>query len=152
VLDQIIKVFPKRTSEMDKPIKKARIVKKRPCKVCRRWFRPNPRVGDDQMTCGDPQCKKEWHRRKCAEWNRKNREHFKGNYLRNKILAAGEGNQKGTPEEAKIPRTRFRLGLPWEEIQEAMGLKQLVIIEYIIQVLMKRFQEVIKAQPLVNNG
>jgi len=27
-------------------------MKKRPCKVYRRWFRPNPRVGDAQMTCG----------------------------------------------------------------------------------------------------
>lgn len=137
---------------MDKPVKKVRIVKKRPCRVCRRWFRPDPRVGDNQMTCGDPQCKNEWHRRKCAEWHRRNREYFKGNYLRSKILAADKCNQKGTPEDVEIPRIRFRLGLPWQEIQEAMGLKQLVIIEYIIQVLMKRFQEVIKAQPLVNNG
>ena len=133
-------------------MKKARIVKKRPCKICRRWFRPNPRVGDDQMTCGDPQCKKEWHRRKCAEWNRKNREYFREIYLKKKILAAEEENQKGTTGQDKISRTRFRLGLPWQEIQESMGLKQLVIIEYIIQVLMRRFQEVIKVQPLVNTG
>ena len=133
-------------------MKKDRIVKKRPCKICRRWFSPNPRVGDDQMTCGDPQCKKEWHRRKCAEWNRKNHEYFREIYLKKKILAADEKNQKGAPEEDKIPRARFRLGLPWQEIQEAMGVKQLVIIEYIIQVLMNRFQEVIKIQPLVNNG
>lgn len=137
---------------MDKPMKKARIVKKRPCRICRRWFRPDPRVGDDQMTCGDPRCKKEWHRRKCAEWNRKNREYYREIYLKKKILATEEKNQKGTIEQDKIPRTRLRLGLPWEEIQEAMGVKQLVIIEYIIQVLMKRFQEVIKVQPLVNKG
>jgi len=104
------------------------------------------------MTCGEIKCKKEWHRRKCAEWNRKNREYFKGNYLRNKILAADKENKKGTTGQDRIPRTRFRLGLPWQEIQETMGLKQLVIIEYIIQVLMRRFQEVIKVQPLVNTG
>ena len=137
---------------MDKPMKKARIVKKRPCRICRRWFRPDPRVGDDQMTCGDLKCKKDWHRRKCAEWNRKNREYYREIYLKKKILATEEKNQKGTIEQDKTPRTRFRLGLPCEEIQEAMGLKQLVIIEYIIQVLMKRFQEVIKVQPIVNNG
>jgi hypothetical protein len=107
-------------------------------------------VGDDQMTCGDPKCKKEWHRRKCAEWNRKNPDYFKGNYLRKKILAADKDNQREALAQDKIPRTRLKLGLPWNEIQEAMGLKQLVIIEYIIQVLMRRFQEVIKVQPLVN--
>ncbi len=152
MLGHIIRAFSKGTSEMDKPMKKARIVKKRPCKVCRRWFKPDPRVGDDQMTCGDPKCKKEWHRRKCAQWNRKNPDYFKGNYLRKKILAADKDNQKETPEQGKAPCTRLRLGLPWNEIQEAMGLKQLVIIEYIIQVLMRRFQEVINVQPLVNNG
>ncbi len=133
-------------------MKKACISRKRPCRVCRRWFRPDPRVGDDQMTCGDPQCKREWHRRKCAEWNRKHRDYFKGNYLRNKILATDEGNQKKTPEEDKIPRTRFRLGLPWQEIQEVIGLKQLVIIDYIMHLLLGHFQKLIKAQALINSG
>jgi hypothetical protein len=130
-------------------------MKKRPCKVCRRWFRPNPRVGDDQKTCGRPNCKKEWHRRKCAEWNRKNREYFKGIYLKNKILAASEGNEKpGNQQEVerKTTRTRFNLGLPWQEIQEVMGVKQLIIIEYIIHLLLRAFQEPIKAQAIVNTG
>jgi hypothetical protein len=48
--------------------------------------------------------------RKCAEWNRKNREYFKGNYLKKKILAAEEKNRKRIPEEDKIARAHFRLG------------------------------------------
>ena len=105
---------------------------KRPCKVCRRWFRPNPRVGDEQMTCGRPKCKREWHRKKCAEWNRKNPEYFKGIYLKNKILAASEGNEDPDNQQnlgGKTTCTRFNLGLPRQEIQEVMGVKQLVIIE-----------------------
>jgi len=128
-------------------------MKKRPCRVCRRWFRPNPRVGDAQMTCGRPNCKREWHRKKCAEWNKKNRDYFKGIYLKNKILAAStksENQGKQQKVGGKTTRTRFNVGLPGQEIQEVMGTKQLVIIEYIIHLLLRAFQELMKAQPLVN--
>ena len=125
---------------------------KRPCKVCRRWFRPNPRVGDKQMTCGRPKCKREWHRGKCAEWNKKNREYFKGIYLKSKLLAASEGNEKPQDMRGKTTRTRFNLGLPRQEIQEVMGVKELIIIEYIIQLLLRPFQKVIKTQPVVNTA
>jgi hypothetical protein len=130
-------------------------MKKRPCKVCRRWFRPNPRVGDAQMTCGRPECKREWHRKKCAEWNRKNREYFKEIYLNNKILAASAKSENPVNQQkvkGKSTRTRFNVGLPWQQIQEVMGVKQLVIIEYIIHLLLRAFKEPIKAQAIVNTG
>ena len=59
--------------------------KKRPCGICRRWFTPHPRLKDRQQTCGDPVCKKEWHRKKCAEWNKRNGDYFKANYLQKKL-------------------------------------------------------------------
>ena len=121
-------------------MERKRRIKKRPCKVCRRWFSPNPRVGEEQKTCGRSECKKEWHRRSCAEWNKKNREYFKGRYLKNKMLNAVGENAEGTPEGAKLTRPCLCLGLPREEIQEVMGVKQVVIIEYIVQVLIRYFQ------------
>ncbi len=42
------------------------IVRKKPCRICRRWFMPNPRLKERQMTCGNSLCKKEWHRKKCG--------------------------------------------------------------------------------------
>lgn len=48
--------------------------------------------------------------------------------------------------------TCFRLSLPWQEIQEVMGVKQRVIIDYIIRLLIRYVQEAIKAQLIVNNG
>jgi hypothetical protein len=79
------------------------------------------------MTCGNTQCKREWHRRKCAEWNKKNSEYFKGIYLKNKILAASGGNENTGSQQkvgGKTTRTRFNLGLPRQEIPEVMGVKQ----------------------------
>ena len=48
------------------------MVKPRPCRVCRKWFRPDRKVGDRQHVCGDPACQQELHRRNCAGWHRRN--------------------------------------------------------------------------------
>lgn len=129
-------------------MKKGRILKKRPCKVCRRWFAPHPRIGDSQKTCASQQCKKEWHKRKCSEWNKQNSNYFKGIYLKNKMLAAEEDKQNKSGKASP----NNHLDLPWQEIQEEIGVKQVVIIEYILQLLMRRFQELIKAQLTVNTS
>ena len=76
-------------------------MRKRPCRICRRWYIPHPRVKDRQMTCGDPGCKREWHRKKCADWNRKNAEYFRANYLQKKLDAHPEPiSFRTTPRES----------------------------------------------------
>jgi hypothetical protein len=122
---------------------------KRPCRICRRWFTPHPRLGDRQKTCGDPHCKKEWHRKKCAEWNRKNAEYFKTNYLHKKLegVSGGEGVVGALPV-----RSRFPSGLPQRAVQEVIGVKQFVIIEYLVQILLRRFQELIRVKVPVRTG
>lgn len=130
--------------------------KQRPCKICGRWFTPNPRLGDRQKTCGSSECKREWHKRKCGEWNSKNREYFRGIYLKKKILSEGTPGQTGSDSTGKMQsspgRAFFRLGLPWPEIQEVMGAKMAAVIEYIIQFLLRRFQEMLNGQPIVITG
>ena len=122
--------------------------KKRPCRICRKWFMPDPRPGKRQMTCGNTECKQQWHAKKCAEWNKKNREYFKSIYLEKKLTAASANKPK--PKEFSemkrknsLPKSRINLGLPRKEVQEVIGLKSLVIIEYIVQLLLRRVQEVI---------
>ena len=65
-------------------MRKARTCK-RPCTICRKWFQPDPRQIGRQQTCGNPACQRELHRRPCREWNRKNRDYFKANYLSAKL-------------------------------------------------------------------
>ena len=100
--------------------------RKRPCRVCKRWFVPHPRLKDRQKTCGDPQCQWEWHRRKCAQWNHKNVDYFKANYLAKKL------------EVTSAARSRLKTGLPLCYVQEQIGTAQLIIIEYLSQLLMRR--------------
>ncbi len=124
-------------------VKRTKRLSKRPCRVCKRWFKPDARLGDRQKTCGDAACKREWHRRKCAEWNEKNSEYAKANGLQRKIEAA-----KNQQPSSGGPRDLLPLGYAKEVIE----VQLVVIIEYLGQQLLRRLQEVIKRQVLVNKG
>lgn len=104
-----------------------------------------------QKTCGSTKCKKQWHTKKCAEWNKKNPQYFKAIYLSKKLQAAQSDarccDAPGVPVE---PNNPVLPGLPRKEVQEVMGVKLFVIIEYICRLLLKRFQEVNKSKPVKN--
>lgn len=122
--------------------------RKRPCRICRRWFLPHPRLKDRQRTCGNPQCKREWHRRMCARWNRKNPDYFKSNYLHKKLEGVNE------PEKAnsrRYPQSRTKTGLPLPYVQEVIGIQAVIIIEYLAQLLLRRGQ-VLLTHPLIVNS
>jgi hypothetical protein len=42
--------------------------RKRPCRICRRWYVPHPRAGDRQHVCSAADCQRERHRRACQRW------------------------------------------------------------------------------------
>ena len=113
------------------------VSKKRPCRICGRWFAPHPRLKNRQKTCGDAHCKREWHRKKCTQWNKNNPDYFKSNYLQKKL------------DETLPYKSRFRSGLPLPYVQEVIGIQPLIIIEYLAQHLMRRFQEVFGDKALV---
>lgn len=126
--------------------------KKRPCRVCGKWYATNPRLGDRQQTCGTMECQRKWHARKCAEWNRKNRAYFKEIYLRGRLESFGSGPPAQSPfhcSSCRIndpPRRSSPLDLPQEVIQEVMEVKQFIIIEYIVRLLRRCVQEVMHTQ------
>ena len=129
-----------------------RLRKKRPCRVCGKWYTPNLRLGDRQQTCGVMECQRRWHAKKCAEWNRKNRAYFREIYLRGRLESVGSDPPAGTPSFSPscrindLPRRSSPLDLPQEVIQEVIEVKQFIIIEYIVRLLMRGVQEVIHTQ------
>jgi len=125
--------------------------RKRPCRICGKWFAPHPRLGVRQMTCGDPECQRQWHTKKCAEWNRKNRITFQENYLKSKLEAVRAGPQEPpSPPPLPMPIVPISpippLDYPRRVVQEVIGVQQLVIIEYIVRLLKRDVQEVIRPQ------
>jgi hypothetical protein len=124
--------------------------RKRPCRICGKWFMPNPRLGDRQKTCGADACKRQWHTAKCAEWNRQNHAYFKEIYLRSRLEAASSyAAESSPPPRPPTPvRAPSPLHIPQEVVQEVMGAQQAVIIEYIVRLLLRGVQEVISTQHL----
>jgi hypothetical protein len=138
-------------------MKKAMSSRKRPCRICGRWFSPDPRLKDRQMTCGEEACKREWHRRKCAEWNKANSGLIKKERLahRLKSVASGSGQTTVTehvsPSPAPLqttPKTQHLLPLA----QEVIAAELAVMFEYLLRQLLKRAQAVMRRQVAVNTG
>jgi len=131
--------------------------KKRPCRICRKWFIPDPRVGKRQMTCGAQACKDKWHAKKCSEWNSKNQVYFREIYL-SKKLSLLIVNADATPPPSKNvhtsqsgfsgPKLSKNSKLPVKVIQEVIDPQTFEIIKYMIQLLQKPFQEVLRRQHL----
>jgi len=131
---------------------------KRPCRICRKWFTPDPRLGDRQKTCGKETCKRKWHAKKCAEWNKKNRSYFQAIYLGSKLESSKTPSQSDSrpppsSNSEKIHPIRPRSSrsipqLPGDVIQDVIGVQPLIILEYVAQLLVRSFKEVIRAQPV----
>jgi hypothetical protein len=138
-------------------MKGAMSCRKRPCRVCRRWFMPNAKVKGRQMTCGDKACQREWHRRTCRAWNKNNAAYFRANYLQKKLNAASESVKTSTATRAKrdaalsTGRPHNPL-LPLDVVQEVISVQQFVIIEYFGQLLIRRFQEALRRKLIVNTS
>ena len=41
---------------------------KRPCRICQRWFYPDPRVGDRQRACGSAECQTARRQKTQSDW------------------------------------------------------------------------------------
>jgi hypothetical protein len=113
--------------------------RKRRCKICKRWFPPDVRHADRQRTCG-PECRRELHRRRCAEYNEKNRKSAKADYLQKKLDEADPGRGSASVEKIapSLAGSRIDLDLPRDVIGNAIGFPLLVVIEYIIEQILRR--------------
>lgn len=135
----------------------SKIRRKRPCCICHRWFLPNPKVKKRQVTCGDLQCQKEWHKRQCAKWNRKNADYFRSNYLQKKLDKAKKNNQL-TPATESDRDNKIRSSppsfhnLPIQPIKEVIETELLIVIDYMIKIQIFRFQKAVMKRRIVNKG
>lgn len=109
--------------------------RKRPCKICRKWFLPNPKLKKRQATCGDASCQRKWHRRKCREWNNQNKELYRSNYLQTKLDAASNGS----PCSSQIDT-----GLPAKMVRELIGTPQFVVLQYLGHLILRRTFQTIR--------
>ena len=63
---------------------------KRPCRICRRWFVPDGRVGRRQRACSAPTCQIARRARTQASWRRRNPDYFIAHRIQRRRLNAEE--------------------------------------------------------------
>jgi hypothetical protein len=116
------------------------MARQRPCRVCRKWFRPDPRAGDRQHTCDAPACQRERHRRACAAWHRSNTDYDREDRLRRRLHR--EVTPLVTDPLAVPPMAR----LDREAARDAVGLEVMVVLEVVAQLLWTATRDAVVAQ------
>ena len=97
--------------------------RKRPCRICRRWFVPHPRAGDRQHVCGAPECQHERHRRACQAWREREGEEERGHRLRQRVRSDPSDSEPGGG------------GVRWDVVRDAVGLEVAVILEELLRLV-----------------
>jgi len=92
------------------------MARKRPCRICRKWFSPQPRAGDRQHICSDPGCQTERHRRACASWRRRHPDYDREDRLRRRLLR-GVRSPPGPLTADPLRR------IDWKVARDAVGLE-----------------------------
>ena len=72
--------------------------------------------------------------------------------LQKKLEAAVQSDKASQAPTRAPPKSLSPSGLPLGFVQEVIGVQHLVIIEYLAQLLMRRFQEVLRGQLFGNTG
>lgn len=86
---------------------------KRPCCICRRWFRPDPRIGSRQRACRTPECQAARRKKKQKAWRERNPDYFIARRIQDR------SGQDRPPEPLRLPPPLNRL--PWDIAQSQFG-------------------------------
>jgi hypothetical protein len=88
--------------------------RKRPCANCRRWFRPDPRVGNRQHACGKAECQTSRRQRTQASWRRRN-----PGYAMAWRIDHRAAQTPSPPEPLRMPAPLNQL--PWDVAKDQFG-------------------------------
>lgn len=113
------------------------MVRKRPCRICHRWFQPHPRAGDRQKVCSRPECQKERRRRSVAGLRKKDPGGERADRLRRRLRTDGAQETSGP-----------LAGLDRKVLRNAVGLEVAVAIEESAEVVYR----VTKRLRIVSSG
>lgn len=111
--------------------------RKKPCCICRCWFRPDPRVGLRQRACQKPDCQAARRKKKQKEWRRRYPDYFIARRIQDR-------NQEGrTPEPLQLPPPLNQL--LWDIAQDEFGAKGADFIGVIGALLLRAAQSQFEA-------
>src|SRR5450755_2061099 len=115
--------------------------RKRPCSICRRWFRPDARVGDRQHACGKPECQTKRRRKTQASWRGRN----PGYAIAYRIDQRSVSTQ-AAPEVMRVPAPLNQL--PWEFAKDQFGPQRADFIAVMAALLVRFAKDQFRTHPL----
>jgi hypothetical protein len=110
---------------------------KRPCRICRRWFVPDRRVGRRQRACSAPACQIARRARTQASWRRRNPDYFIAHRIQRRRLKADEAQAAILPLVLPPPLSQ----LPWDLAQETFGVAGTDFLGHLGRVLLGAAQD-----------
>ena len=113
-------------------------VRKKPCTICRRWFRPNPRVGSRQRACGSPDCQKARRQKTQANWRNQNPGYSIAWRIDRRAAAHPE-----PPEPLRLPPPLNQL--PWDVAKDQFGAQGADFIGVLGALLIRTAKDQFKA-------
>ena len=119
-------------------------LRKRPCCICRRWFRPDPRVGSRQRACGNAECQAARRVQTQRNWRESRPDYFTARRIRER------GEQDRPPEPLRLPPPLNRL--PWDIAQDQFGVEGTDFIGILSTVLLRVTQDQFRAYSTDNTG
>lgn len=112
-------------------------LRKRPCSICRCWFRPDPRIGGRQGACGKAECQAARRKKTQAAWRKANPDYFSGH----RIEARGAMPREPNPQRLPAPLSK----LPWDIAQDQFGVKGAAFIGLMGKTLLGAAQDQFRA-------
>ncbi len=89
--------------------------RRRPCCICRHWFRPDPRLGARQRAWRKGECQAARRRQTQAGWRARNPDYFIAHRIQDR------GGLAQPPEPLRLPAPLSRL--PWDLAQDQFGVQ-----------------------------
>jgi hypothetical protein len=121
---------------------------KRPCRICRRWFVADRRVGRRQRACSASACQIARRARTQASWRRRNPDYFIAHRVQRRRLKADDA-QGGVPPLVLPPPLSQ---LPWDLAQEEFGVAGTDFLGHLGRVLLEAAQDQKTVQVIDSKG
>ena len=121
---------------------------KRPCRICRRWFVPDRRIGRRQRACSATACQIARRARTQASWRRRNPDYFIAHRMQRRRLTAEAAQVSLLPLVLPPPLSQ----LPWDLAQEEFGVAGTDFLSHLGRVLLVAAQDQKAAQVLDSTG
>jgi hypothetical protein len=121
------------------------MLRSRPCQICRKWFHPDPRVGERQRVCSTPSCQAARRKQTQAAWRADNPDYFVARRLEQRAAKVSPPPAP-PPPPLRVPPPLDRL--PWDVAQDQFGAQGADFLGVFGKVLLAVAQDQRRPQPL----